>query len=163
MARRKKRTPPPAPGASPAAWARVHPHLDLHGHTGDEARRRAAAWLREQRGDGVRTVVVVTGRGLHSRGLPVLRGEVEDVLRSLEGTVVQDFEEAPGGGGYLVRLRRPPPPPLPAPPAPALPDDPALLREAQESLWELGIAPTPALLRAEAERIARERGGRAGP
>lgn len=150
---------PRGPGVSREAWGSVHPFLDLHGETGEGARRRTEAWLRDRYAERVRTVVVVTGRGLHSRGLPVLRGEVEDVLRSLKGTVVAGWTGVEGGGAFRVELRRPPsPPPGPPPARRGTPRDPELLRLAHEALWELGIDPTPALLDAEIQRILRERG-----
>lgn len=159
MSRPRKR--PRQPGPVPReAWGSVHPLLDLHGETGDSARRRAEAWLRARHGEGVRTVVVVTGRGLHSRGLPVLRGEVEEVLRALKGTVVHHWSDTGGGGGFRVELRSPTgraaPPPPPQPRVEA--EDPELLHQAHEALWELGIAATPALLLAEIRRLRRERG-----
>ena len=136
----------------------MHPLLDLHGLTGDEARLRAERWLRSRAADGARTVVVVTGRGNRSPGTPVLRGEVEHLLDHLTGTLVDAWELSDGGGAFHVRLR-PPPEPL-SPRAPAgddarlARDYPAdLRRRAEEALWELGITPTPALVRAEIRRI----------
>jgi len=116
---------------------------------------RAELWLRDHAARGERTVVVVTGRGNRSHGLPVLRGEVEDVLAKLQGEVVTGWEHTDGGGGFRVTLR----ParshaPRPPPPDPVLRDaPPELRRRAEEALAELGIAPTPALLAAEIRRI----------
>ena len=108
----------------------VHPLLDLHGETADEACRRAEAWLRGRQAEGHRTVLVVTGRGVHSRGAPVLRGELR---------------------------RLPPPRPGPRPPSPAS-HDPALRRRAEEALWELGVTPSPELLEATIRRLLRDPG-----
>jgi hypothetical protein len=133
----------------------VHPLLDLHGLTADAACQRAGAWLRGRQAEGYRTVVVVTGRGLHSRGAPVLRGEIEHVLRGLRDTLVEAWRDAPGGGGFEVELKRlPPPRPRPRTPAPRA-HDPALRRRAEEALWELGVTPTPELLDAEIRRLLR--------
>jgi hypothetical protein len=141
----------------------VHPLLDLHGLTADEARGRAEGWLRARAAAGERTVVVVTGRGTHSRGAPVLRPEIELLLRDLRGSTVDTFELTDGGGGFRVRLR-PPPAPRGAGAAAeaallARQHPPELRRRAEESLAELGITPTPALLRAEIRRIVDEEGG----
>lgn len=159
MARRKRG--PPGPGVSPEAWGTVYPLLDLHGLTGGEAVRRADAWLRARQAEGERTVVVVTGRGNRSAGLPVLRGEIEHLLSGLQGTVVARFAATDGQGGFRVELRRPP---ASAAPRPERADagglDPELRARAEEALWELGVVPTPALLKAEVERIRREEGGR---
>lgn len=130
--------------------------LDLHGETAASARRRAERWLREHRADGIRQVRIVTGRGLHSAGAAVLPGEIGELLAELRGTVVSRFESEPGGGAYRVELRPPERPP-PPPPRPALRDvDPALRRAAEESLRELGVDPTPALVDAELRRMRRE-------
>jgi hypothetical protein len=149
-------------------WGSLHPLLDLHGLTGDAARQRADAWLRARHADRARTVVVITGRGNRSPGPPVLLGEVEHLLAELRGSVVEDFALLPGGGGFQVELTRPAPPPR------TLAEErvakrlrassPELLRRAEEALWELGIAPTPALLDAEIQRLSREesRGGTEG-
>jgi hypothetical protein len=159
---------PPRGERSAPQWGSLHPLLDLHGLTGDAARQRADAWLRARRTDRARTVVVITGRGNRSPGPPVLLGEVEQLLVELRGSVVDAFELLPGGGGFQVELIRPTPPPR------TLAEErvakrlrgsaPELLRRAEEALWELGIAPTPALLDAEIQRLSREesRGGTEG-
>jgi hypothetical protein len=155
----RKRKPPPADqGVSREAWGKVHPVLDLHGLTGDEARRRTEQWLLDRQAERVRTVIVVTGRGLHSQGIPVIRNEVEHLLQLLKGTLVARWETAGFGGSFQVELRRPPdtaPRPAPVPPLLREADLP-LRRRAEEALWELGIDPTPALLEAEIRRILRE-------
>lgn len=155
----RKRKPPPADqGVSRDAWGKVHPVLDLHGLTGDEARRRTEQWLLDRQAERVRTVIVVTGRGLHSQGIPVIRNEVEHLLQMLKGTLVVRWESAGFGGSFQVELRRPPdtaPRPAPVPPLLREADLP-LRRRAEEALWELGIDPTPALLEAEIRRILQE-------
>jgi len=136
----------------------VHPLLDLHGLTGDEALRRAEGWLRARAAEGERTVVIVTGRGRHSSGLPVLRPEIEHLLEGLRGSTVAEWEPTHGSGGFRVSLR----PPAALPGAAAAAETlarqypPELRRRAEESLAELGVTPTPALLRAEIRRIAAE-------
>lgn len=140
----------------------MYPLLDLHGLTAHEARRRAEGWLRARAAEGERTVVVVTGRGSHSRGLPVLRPEVEHLLDALRGAAVDAWEPTPDGGGFRVTLRPPPAVSTPhAADAAALTrHPPELRRRAEESLAELGITPTPALVRAEIRRIMDEEGRR---
>jgi hypothetical protein len=136
----------------------VHPVLDLHGLTGEEAARRTERWLRDRQAEGARTVVVITGRGLRSRGLPVLRAEVEHLLAGLRGSLVAGWEAGDLGGSLRVELRRPPEqPPRPRDPLPRLlRETPAELRlRAEEALWELGVEPTPTLLEAEIRRLRR--------
>lgn len=145
-----RRNRPPSPRGS------IHPLLDLHGHTGEEARRLTARWLRDRQAAGELTVVVVTGRGNRSAGPPVLRAEIEHLLAGLAGSLVEGFEPVQGGGGFQVTVRRPPRTPAPpADPTPLAGVDAELLRRAEEALWELGVAPTPALLRAEIRRLRR--------
>jgi hypothetical protein len=137
----------------------VHPLLDLHGLRGEEARQRAERWMRDRQAEGVRTVVLVTGRGNRSPlGLPVLLGEIEHLLDGLAGGLVASFEHTEGGGGFRVQLRRAPGRVTTGPPdrdrrALEKEFDADLLRRAEEALWELGITATPALIRAEAQRI----------
>ena len=98
---------------------------------------------------------LITGRGLHSRGPAVLRGEVSALLEALRGRVVARVVEESGGGAFRVELQ----PPATPPPAARLPRDadPALQREAEAALEELGITPTPELLAAEMRRLRRQR------
>lgn len=136
--------------------------MDLHGATAEEARGRAERWLRAQQGAGERVVRLITGRGLHSVGPPVLPGEIQDLLASLSGSVVERFALERGGGAFHVELlkRRTPSPRPRGPDSDAhLPGDPELRRQAEEALHELGVAPTPALLRAEMRRLLEERRG----
>ena len=161
----RKRKTPPGDNVSREAWGRVHPIVDLHGLTGAEASRRAEQWIRDRQAEGVRTVIVVTGRGLHSQGIPVVRNEVEHVLQRLKGTLVARWESAHFGGSFRIELRKPPPePPRPSTREPALVRDapPDVRLRAAENLAELGIASTPALLEAEIRRILRDEGGPPG-
>ncbi|HET6762709.1 MAG TPA: Smr/MutS family protein [Longimicrobiaceae bacterium] len=154
MAHEKRR--PRGRGVPRDAWGAIHPMLDLHGERADEATRLAGRWLRARQHEGERTVVVITGRGVHSPGGgPVLLGEVEHLLRELRGTVVAAFALAPGGGGWRVELLRPPPSPSVSRAAPTLAEraDAELRRRAEEALWELGVEPAPALLDAEIRRL----------
>ncbi len=90
----------------------VQGHVDLHGLTREEAKRTVDEFLRASRSAGKRCVLVVHGRGLHSKDqLPVLK----DALRTWLATArfarhVLAFATArpvDGGGGALyVLLRR---------------------------------------------------------
>lgn len=159
MARRKRRTPG-TPSIPRETWGEVHPTLDLHGHTADQALRRAEAWLRDRQRDGVRTVRLVTGRGTRSAGPPVLRGEVGAMLEALRGSLVSYFTLDSGGGAFRVELERAirPRPVRRTSSAVLRRTAPDLRRRAEEALWELGVDPTPELLEAEIRRILREAG-----
>jgi DNA-nicking Smr family endonuclease len=90
----------------------VQGHVDLHGMTRDEAKRAVEAFLRASRNAGKRCVVVVHGRGLHSKDqLPVLK----EALRTWLSTArfarhVLAFATARppdgGAGAVYVLLRR---------------------------------------------------------
>ena len=159
MARRKRRAPG-TPSLQRETWGEVHPTLDLHGHTADQALRRAEAWLRDRQREGVRTVRLVTGRGTRSAGPPVLRGEVGALLEALRGSLVSYFTLDSGGGAFRVELERATRPrPLRRTSSAVLRRTaPDLRRRAEEALWELGVDPTPELLEAEIRRILREAG-----
>jgi hypothetical protein len=147
MSRRRRPRPTPDLGA-------LHPTLDLHGETGDSARRKAEAWLRRQREAGERHVRLITGRGNRSVGPPVLRAEIEHLLRDLRGELVAGSAWEGGGGAIRVELR---PAPIDSAPPRIRPTriDPALRRAAEEALAELGITPTPELVEAELRRMAK--------
>lgn len=159
MPRRRKRK-----AGSSGQPARVdellYPTLDLHGETAESARQRAERWLSSERAAGASTVRIITGRGLHSAGPPVLPGEIESLLGSLKGSVVSRWTKEPGGGVYRIDLRRGGETRRAATPGKAaapLPEAPAELRRAaEEALLDLGITPTPELIAAE---IRRMRGG----
>jgi DNA-nicking Smr family endonuclease len=90
----------------------VQGHIDLHGLTREEAKRAVDEFLRASRSAGKRCVLVVHGRGLHSKDqLPVLK----DALRTWLATArfarhVLAFATARpvdgGGGAIYVLLRR---------------------------------------------------------
>jgi hypothetical protein len=155
MPRRRRPRPPPDLGS-------LYPTLDLHGETADSARRKAHAWLRTQSAAGERHVRLITGRGNRSSGPPVLRGEIEHLLRDLAGDLVTRSAIEAGGGAIRVELRPPAVPPTRRAPDPSTRVDPALRRAAEEALAELGIDPTPELVEAELRRIRLAGQGGAG-
>ena len=59
-------------------------HLDLHGLTGPEAERKVVNFLLTARGKGLRTVSIITGKGIHSQGFPVLRDLVERMAKAMK-------------------------------------------------------------------------------
>src|SRR5205823_13803460 len=95
---------------------RVQDVLDLHGHYQDEAFHALRAFLARAQRDGMRFVLVITGKGgieSQSGARGVLRRMVPLWLRSPElRQLVVGFDEAShrhgGGGALYVRLRRAP-------------------------------------------------------
>ncbi len=58
--------------------------LDLHGATAARARERTAAFIRTAQADGLYTLRIIVGKGLHSEGGAVLPDVIEDLLLDLK-------------------------------------------------------------------------------
>jgi DNA-nicking Smr family endonuclease len=90
----------------------VQGHIDLHGMTREEAKRAVDEFLRGARQAGKRCVLVVHGRGLHSKDqLPVLKDALKTWLASARfARHVLAFATARpvdgGAGAIYVLLRR---------------------------------------------------------
>lgn len=85
--------------------------LDLHGLTRAEVAHRLRYFLEDCQHHRRTTVLIVTGRGNHSVGEPVLRSEVERFLQGEGRTWVAEWARAPrpyGGEGALVVFLKPP-------------------------------------------------------
>ena len=85
--------------------------VDLHGLVAAEARRRLGAELERAQAAGLRCVLVIHGRGLHSEGSAVLREGVAEwlVAAPLAGRVMAFTSARPedgGSGATYVLLRR---------------------------------------------------------
>lgn len=90
----------------------VQAHLDLHGHTSDEARVEVETFLTRARADGRRCVLIIHGRGHGSKeGVPVLKERLKVWLtRGRIGRGVLAFCTARptdgGAGAVYVLLRK---------------------------------------------------------
>jgi DNA-nicking Smr family endonuclease len=90
----------------------VQAHLDLHGRTREEARDAVARFMVESRRAGRRCVLIVHGRGMHSKDqIPVLKLAVRSWLeRGQISRLVLAFTTARphdgGAGAMYVLLRR---------------------------------------------------------
>lgn len=77
----KKQTKDYEPFRPPTAQIKVYPppqrELDLHGYTAAEAENEVESFIRNARLQGVRTLRVIVGKGLHSQGKAVLPDLVE--------------------------------------------------------------------------------------
>ncbi len=58
--------------------------LDLHGQTALQARQRAEGFIRTARADGLFTLRIIVGKGLHSQGGAVLPDVIEDLTVALK-------------------------------------------------------------------------------
>jgi len=82
--------------------------LDLHGLTVEEACTKLLFFLQDALYQGCRTVLVITGKGLHSSDGPVLRIAMERLLES-QRELVLEWGLAPkcyGGSGALIVFLR---------------------------------------------------------
>ncbi len=108
-----------APGLDPGILKRLRAgdystqdHLDLHGMTRTEAKAALETFIQASRIKGLRCVLVVTGRGLHSKDqIPVLKEGVQGWLtRGRISRQVLAFTSARpqdgGAGAIYVLLRR---------------------------------------------------------
>jgi DNA-nicking Smr family endonuclease len=90
----------------------VQAHVDLHGATREEARDRVARFILESRRAGRRCVLIVHGRGLHSKdSIPVLKQAVRSWLErgQIARSVLAFATARPtdgGAGAVYVLLRR---------------------------------------------------------
>jgi DNA-nicking Smr family endonuclease len=90
----------------------VQAHVDLHGLTREEAHAKVARFLAESRKAGRRCVLIVHGRGLHSKDqIPVLKQALKGWLeRGQTSRAVLAFATARptdgGAGAVYVLLRR---------------------------------------------------------
>ncbi len=90
----------------------VQGHIDLHGMTREEAKREVDAYLRASRGGGKRCVLVVHGRGIHSKDqVPILKDALRSWLASARFArhvlAFATARPADGGAGAIyVLLRR---------------------------------------------------------
>ena len=78
--------------------------LDFHGRgpiTPGDVKRETEAFVRACAQAGMSRIRIITGKGLHSKGKPVVRPQVERVLRRFEsdGTVRSFQSETTRGGG----------------------------------------------------------------
>jgi len=100
------------PAAAKRSLQKLTPEaeLDLHGLNARQAETRTDAFVRAARHKGLRLVLIITGRGLHSPGrMAVLPGAVENRLRELktEGLVrsfVWEKRTREESGALLVTL-----------------------------------------------------------
>jgi len=82
--------------------------LDLHGMTVDEATVKVPFFLQNAIFQGFSTVLLITGKGLHSQDGPVLRSAMQSLLSKKSEQVVE-WGVAPrryGGAGALVAFLR---------------------------------------------------------
>jgi DNA-nicking Smr family endonuclease len=107
------------PGLDPAIVRRlrrgefaVQGHIDLHGLTRDEAKRAVDEFLKKSRAAGKRCVLLVHGRGIHSKDqVPILKDALRNWLATARfGRHVLAFASARpvdgGTGAVYVLLRR---------------------------------------------------------
>lgn len=100
-------------GRRPVAGGAFQPsmEIDLHGCTAEQARLRIETFIERAIFEHATMVGIITGRGLHSDGPPVLPGVAEQVLDGLRGRKMISSYGWEGGsvekrGTLNVRLRK---------------------------------------------------------
>lgn len=93
-----------------ARSATAEASIDLHGLTAEVAEERLTRFVRSEHRRGIRRILVVCGKGLHSAGPPVLRDAALDTLtRGGAAPLVLAVATAPlalgGTGALLTQLR----------------------------------------------------------
>ena len=96
------------PGGSAGLTQKLHKgecaiqdHIDLHGHTEDEAEAGLVEFLEDSRRSGFSCVKVIHGRGLGSPGEPVLKPMVSRLLKGALSKHVRAYATAPPRDGGL--------------------------------------------------------------
>ena len=87
---------------------KLEAELDLHGLTIEEASVKVSFFLQDAIYQGFQSVLIITGKGLHSNEGPVLRQAMENLLGQLSEQVLE-WGVAPrrfGGSGALVVFLR---------------------------------------------------------
>ncbi len=89
---------------------RVDDQVDLHGLRTEAALRRLEHFVAQASAAGLRTVLVITGKGHHSPGgRGILRQKIEEWIRGHGWRRVRTFSEAParlgGRGAFVLYLR----------------------------------------------------------
>jgi len=81
--------------------------LDLHGMSGEQARRTLRRFLTESRARGLRKVLIVHGKGNHNQTPPVLKRIVVEELESspIAGQTGIPSRELGGSGAVWVAIR----------------------------------------------------------
>ncbi|MDZ7778350.1 MAG: Smr/MutS family protein [Gemmatimonadota bacterium] len=105
MGKRRVSRPSPEPPRT-LHTAVVVDEIDLHGLTAAGAERRLRGFLATHAVRSPDEVVrVITGRGAHSAGSPVVRERVRDALDAALREHVAEWAVDMGGGAYLIRVR----------------------------------------------------------
>ncbi len=90
----------------------IQAHIDLHGMNVEQAKEAFEAFLGEALNSGKRAVLIIHGRGLSSRGEPVLKNKIREWLnqsywlkRIIAYTSAQSYDGGAGATYVLLRSR----------------------------------------------------------
>ena len=88
---------------------KIDDELDLHGLTREESAMRLKEFLANAKSEGLKIVLIITGKGKHSEKGALLKPFVEKWLKSEGKEFVKSFGTAPkvhgGEGAFVVFLR----------------------------------------------------------
>ena len=96
--------------------------IDLHGYTLDQANKKIEKFINQNFLDGIKKLIIVTGKGLHSeneknpyvsRDLSILKHSVPEYIKNNKNLMnkIYEFSEAKiedgGSGAFYIYLKKP--------------------------------------------------------
>ena len=99
----------------------THRSLDLHGYSLDEANKKVNDFIKSSYQEGIKSITVVTGKGLHStteldpfvsKDLSILKYSVPNYIKNNDDLMklIIDFKEADikdgGSGAFYINLKK---------------------------------------------------------
>jgi len=87
-------------------YPKIQREIDLHGKSGHEARGEIDRFINSCQNQRIRTVKIITGKGLHSKHqISVLPEVTEQKLAELKRSgLVLNWKQEKGGGAFVVYL-----------------------------------------------------------
>ncbi|MBT4937094.1 Smr/MutS family protein [Candidatus Peregrinibacteria bacterium] len=82
----------------------IDSELDLHGLTQEEAKHHVKSFLLSSKEQGLKRVLIITGKGLHSPKEAVLRNSIPTFIQTLNFSCTSAKMNQGGGGAYEVLL-----------------------------------------------------------
>lgn len=82
----------------------IDAQLDLHGLTLEEAKEKVRVFLSDSKKKGLKKVLIITGKGIHSEGEGVLKNAIPAFIRSLNFFCIGAKIAHGGEGAFEVIL-----------------------------------------------------------
>ena len=86
-------------------YPKVDSELDLHGRTQEESERFLYNFINSAKIGKLKTIRVITGRGMHSKNGPVIQNFVERLLEIHQRNgKIKKFKIETNGGSFLIHI-----------------------------------------------------------